>query len=142
MLLLVAAVVAALPACSERSGPPLPSPPQVVDLEMQEYRFALAPPTEAGRVVLRVRNGGKLDHDLVLTELPEDLPPILEQLRGSTRRNATNLASLRPRKPGSRTAFAVDLAPGRYALICFLRDPDGQQHATKGMAVEFRVGKT
>ena len=107
---------------------------------MQEYRFLLRPPTAPGRVVLRIRNTGHLRHDLVLTQLPEDLPPILDQLQGSTRRNATNIASVRPRSPGSRTAIAVDLAPGRYAIICFVQDPDGQQHARKGMAAEFWIG--
>jgi hypothetical protein len=43
------------------------------------------------------------------------------------------------RPPGSTTSVAVDLAPGRYGLVCFLPDPDGQQHAQKGMSSEFRI---
>jgi hypothetical protein len=41
--------------------------------------------------------------------------------------------------PGGNGAVAVDLGPGRYALICFLTDDDGQSHALKGMATEFRI---
>lgn len=135
--------VGAMPACggSAAPGPPLPPAAQVVEVVMEEYRFVWTPPTRPGRVVLRVRNGGRLAHDLVLAELPDDLPPILEQLRGDTRRNAQNIANLPPRRPGTRTAVAVDLRPGRYGLVCFVQDPDGQQHGRKGMAAEFRIDK-
>lgn len=138
----VAVLTAVLvPGCGEGAAPPLPPPARTVAVEMREYRFVWRPPTTPGRVVLHIRNAGKLSHDLVLTQLPEDLPPILEQLRGDVRRNATNVANLPPRPPGDRTAFAVDLAPGRYAIVCFVLDPDGLQHGRKGMAAEFRVEK-
>ena len=135
--------VGAVPACggSAAPGPPLPPAAQVVEVVMEEYRFVWTPPTRPGRVVLRVRNGGRLAHDLVLAELPDDLPPILEQLRGDTRRHVTPIANLPPRRPGSRTAIAVDLSAGRYAVICYIKDPDGLVHARKGMGTEFRLGK-
>ncbi len=126
-------------ACASSSGAPLPPSPTTVVVEMREYAFDYKPPQAAGRVVFEVHNRGRLHHDFVLVPLPPDMPPVDEQLRGTTRRRLTLLANLPPRPPGSRTVFAVDLEPGRYALVCFVQDPDGQQHALKGMNAEFMI---
>lgn len=128
-------------ACARSEGAALlPARPQTVDVVMREYRFDYTPPASAGRVVFNVRNGGRLHHDLVLVLLPEDVPPLAEQLRGSDRRVVATIASVPDRAPGQRATFATDLAPGRYGLICFVKDADGVQHAQKGMSSEFRVG--
>ena len=121
---------------SERSAPP---PAPVVDVAMAEYRFEYAPPARAGRVVFRARNLGQLEHELVLVYLPEDFPPVREQLESSKRRPVSNLGRSPVRPPGATGTFAVDLAAGRYALVCFVKDADGNQHAVKGMAAEFRI---
>jgi hypothetical protein len=41
--------------------------------------------------------------------------------------------------PGKSDAFAVDLAPGRYAMVDFVRDREGVINGLKGMNSEFRV---
>lgn len=107
---------------------------------MSEYRFDYDAAIPRGRVVFKVRNDGKVDHELVLAIVPPELPPIDEQLKGTERQAITALATIPTRRPGTGTTFAVDLAPGRYALLCFVRDPDGKPHALKGMNAEFRVG--
>jgi hypothetical protein len=89
--------------------------------------------------VFRVSNAGAEHHSLVLVGLEEDFPPIDEQLRGPDRRPAATFAHVPERPPGSRDTFAVDLTPGRYAFICFVRGPDGVSNALKGMSSEFRV---
>ena len=94
---------------------------------MTEYQFAYDHLSK-GRVVFQVVNDGQTVHRMSLVPLPEDLPPIQQQLHGDERRALNTLA-----------AVAVDLLPGRYAFICFLTDPDGQSHALKGMANEFRI---
>ncbi len=107
---------------------------------MHEYRFAVSDSeVEPGRTVFMVENEGETAHELTLEALPPDFPPIDEQLRSDTRRVLPTLALLRPREPGTGDAFAVDLVPGRYALVCFLEDDDGVQHSLKGMATEIRV---
>ncbi len=106
---------------------------------MSEYKFDMDGSPPGGRVVFRARNLGRLDHELVLVALPEDLPPIQEQLRSDERRPASSIARIPPRVSGSTGTFAVDLSPGRYAFVCFVVDADGQQHARKGMSAEFRV---
>lgn len=121
------------------SSQALPPPPRRFDITMQEYAFDHLPVAPSGRVVVQVHNAGSLPHQLVLVKLPEDLPPLAEQLRSDTRQAVDTLANLTDRPAGSRNTIAVDLDPGRYGLVCFLRDPDGLQHHAKGMSSEFRV---
>lgn len=106
---------------------------------MTEYRFQHQGEVPTGRIVFRVVNAGAEPHSLVLVELTEDVPPIDVQLRSPDRRGAATYAQVPQRPPGSRDTFAVDLLPGRYAFICFVRDAGGEQHSLKGMSSEFRV---
>lgn len=131
----------AVPACGADPAPtrPLPPGPETVDVTMREYHFDLPDILPRGRVVFRARNAGRVPHDLALVLLGEDVPPIAEELRNERGRLVRTLASMPPRAPGATGTFAVDLAPGRYAVICFVADQDGAQHARKGMASEFRV---
>lgn len=132
-------LVVTVAASCEASPPSLPAGPATVGITMSEHRFSYEPPTSTGRVVFAVRNEGRVDHELVLVEVPADLPPLEDQLRSANRRVIATLASVPRRQPGRTGTFAVDLAPGRYGLICFVEDADGVQHAQKGMSSEFRL---
>lgn len=128
-------------ACRTSTDSPLPAPPAKVSVTMLDDRFEYRPEIPAGRVVFQIRNAGRRPHRLVLLPLGEDLPPIDVQLRGTERRSATPFAGINTRQPGQTSGFAVDLVPGRrYAMICFVQEPDGTTHAQKGMAREFRAG--
>lgn len=106
---------------------------------MREHRFELVPPSSAGHVVFRFVNAGQVVHRPALVALPDDMPPIDVQLRGTERRLLDPLAGVYDRLPGATGTFAVDLRPNqRYALICFALDGDGSPHRTQGMATEFR----
>lgn len=124
-------------ACSGASGAALPPAPPTVHVAMREYAFDYKPPTR-GRVVLQVINRGTEAHRLSVVPLPEDLPPIDVQLHGAERRALSTLAAVPDTPPGGVGAVALDLAPGRYAFICFI-ESGGQSHALRGMASEFRV---
>jgi uncharacterized cupredoxin-like copper-binding protein len=106
---------------------------------MTEYRFDHPSQIPQGRVVFVVRNVGTMEHELVLVALPEDFPPIQDQLRAPERRGVDTVAAIHNRPPGSRDVFAAELHPGRYAFICFVQGADGVAHALKGMTSEFRV---
>lgn len=141
-VLMAPAVALAVTGCAVASrgrGQPLPPPPQHVDVNMAEYTFSLVPPRRAGRVVFRVRNTGQEVHELVLVALPEDLPPLGQQLRSEARRSVRTIATLPPRRPGENGAFAANLGPGRYGVVCFLETSDGELHARKGMHAEFVI---
>ncbi|HUP70497.1 MAG TPA: hypothetical protein VM142_11890 [Acidimicrobiales bacterium] len=131
-------LLAATASC-QKTARSLPPGPAKVSVAMSENRFAYQPPRSTGRVVFEARNEGHVDHELVLVIVPEDLPPLDEQLRSGTRRVIATLASVPRRQPGRRGTFAVDLEPGRYGIICFVQDADGVQHAQKGMSSEFRL---
>lgn len=107
---------------------------------MDDYQFDFDPSVPAGRVVFRLKNTGQDPHHLVLFPLPEDLPPIEEQLRGSQRRLLEPFAGIYDREPGDTGTFAVDLVPGRrYAMVCSIVADDGEPHWRKGMITEFRT---
>lgn len=128
-----------LTASCGKTDAPLPSSPPLIGVTMRDYGFDHPPLLPRGRVVLRVHNAGRLRHEMVLERLPEDFPPIDEQLRSKTRRAAPIIAYLHPLRPGASDAIAVDLTPGRYAMVCFIEGRDGTTHARKGMNSEFRV---
>ncbi|MCA1709193.1 MAG: hypothetical protein LC808_40300 [Actinobacteria bacterium] len=117
----------------------LPPPPSYAEVTLDEYRFGHPPQVPPGRVVFVVRNTGSTVHELILLALPDDFPPLQEQLRAAERLGVETLVTLRGRAPGSRGTFATELAPGRHALICFVRDADDVPHSLKGMISEFRV---
>ena len=135
----MAALLAAGCTSSGASSSTPPAAP-VVDVAMSEYGYDFDARVPAGRVVVRARNLGSVDHELLLVELPEDFPPVKDQLQSDKRRAVSNVGRVAKRTPGTTGTFAADLAPGRYAMACFILDPDGNQHAVKGMVEEFRVG--
>ena len=72
--------------------------------------------------------------------LPEDFPVTIDAQLNSDKRTAfPTRAYLPSRPPGASGTLATDLGRGRYAIICFVRDADGKEHARKGMSAEFRV---
>ena len=106
---------------------------------MTDHRFELDRDPGPGRTVFRVRNQGKSPHHLILFPMPEDLPPIAEQLGGFQRRFVEPFAGIYDRAPGDTGTFAVDLVAGRrYAMVCSVLAEDKEPHWKKGMATEFR----
>lgn len=140
LAIVLGATLVATSCTSESSSDTyLPPSPPVIEVTMREYSFTHEQAVPGGQVVFRVHNAGTEDHELLLALLPEDLPPIDEQLRGPTRRGLGTVARMLTHPPGSTGTFAVFLEPGRYAMICFLRDAKGVPNALKGMSSEFRV---
>lgn len=125
-------------AC-QAGATPLPPRPPHVDVAMDEMSFDHPDTLPAGRIVLEIENVGDLEHRLILIRLPDDFPPIQEQIRGDERRRVAPLAGIPDLPPGAHKRLAADLEPGRYALVCMHEDPDGVTHAEKGMASEFQV---
>ena len=118
---------------------PLPPSPPRVHVDLHDYRFEMSGDLPLGRVIVEVANRGMTAHSLTLIDLPEDYPPLDQQLRGDERRGVGTVAQVPARAPGERTRFALDVQPGRYGLVCLVLDADGLTHAQKGMNREFRV---
>ncbi|MGQ0744967.1 MAG: hypothetical protein ACT4OS_11665 [Acidimicrobiales bacterium] len=145
LALLILFPLAVLPSCSSPppERPAAPAPPPRIDVAMEEFRYvSTRTDVPAGRVVFGLANAGQQFHQPLLAILPDDLPPILEQLRGTTRRSIGSLVNNPGLPPGVRSAIAVDLEPGqRYAFICVAKSPEAEQdHSRMGMVWEFRAG--
>jgi uncharacterized cupredoxin-like copper-binding protein len=87
---------------------------------------------QGGKVGIKARNTGKTNHELVVfrTDLAEGALPLAGD--GKVDENGAGITHLDPEAedvaPGKSKAIAVDLAPGRYVLICNLPG-----HYTQGM---------
>jgi hypothetical protein len=138
-LALVVAAGAVTSCGGSEDEAPLPPRPATVRLTMDEYRFGYDRSIPSGRVVFRARNVGRKDHSLTLLRLPPNVPPLNVQIRSKKRIALPPLAILKRRGPGKAGTFAVDLTPGRYGLICTVRDSNGEPNSLKGMNSEFHV---
>lgn len=141
-LILLVAVDACGPDVSER--PPLPPPPTIVEVKMRDFRFVFAEgdgrPLPAGRVVFRAQNEGRVEHELVVLSLPDRIAGRLDaELRDPVVTPLIVVARSRPRRPRASASVAVDLPPGAYGLVCFVRASDDKTHAERGMSAEFRL---
>lgn len=133
------ALVVAFGASCTSGATALPPAPPLVHLTMDEYRFDLEEQRiPRGRVLFSVTNVGDTEHRVALIPLPEDFPPIQEQVKSREHRFVRELAAIPDTPPGQEAFFAVDLEAGRYGLACFVVE-DGQTHAERGMVSEFRV---
>ncbi|HVE47468.1 MAG TPA: hypothetical protein VNA57_12080 [Acidimicrobiales bacterium] len=113
--------------------------PTIVEVTMSEYSFSRVGQMPAGRAVFRARNRGTMPHQVILTPIPDDYPPVAELFASRTGKGLSPVAILRSLAPGERGTFAFDLAPSRYALVCLVTDAEGTSHAAKGMSREFVV---
>lgn len=113
--------------------------PQEVEITLREYTFDIEEPVRPGRVVFRVSNQGKLDHDLALVELPADVATV-DELVDSDRPGVAPVYTMATRAPGDVGLFAVDLPEGRYALLGFESGQDGTPHYRNGMVADLEVG--
>lgn len=129
-----------LAACMATPSPPLPPPVPIVDIGMSEYRFDHFAVVQAGRTIFRVKNVGSEDHEFTLVALPPDFhDPVSSLFDGGESRTIATTALVFAKPPGDEARLAVDLFPGRYALICFVEDPSGTQHMRRGMFSELTV---
>lgn len=137
------AAVATMGGCATsapRATAPLPPPPTVLDVRMEEFAFVHLPQVPAGRVVIRVTNAGSQDHDIAIARLPDDLDGTIGGPRSSGAPVVgQTVRLLPPLAPATNATFAVDLTPGRYGLACAVPAADGDSHAAKGMVSELRV---
>lgn len=86
---------------------------QIVEKEMSIVMSRTT--VHAGKVELRVRNGGSVDHELVV--LRGSVLPKVSSYRASETRKLVEVEEL---TPGKARTLMVTLAPGTYLLICNL----------------------
>jgi len=128
----------------EHLVPAIPSGVTVVDLKLTEFAFVYDPALiTSGHIAFRVENVGKQPHEVALVKVPAGLdvqqalrspepPPGIEDI---------GFILLQHTGETMNMVFTQALAPGRYLMVCFLPDTegDGQPHALKGMVSEFTI---
>lgn len=121
------------------SGAKVPTQPQVLEVTMAGQAYAFDKDTlRPGRVVFSVANEGETEHDLALIRLPDDVAGVSQWLDSGVR-GIEPVYTMADRSPGEHGVFAVDLQPGNYGLLCFVKDDDGTPHYRKGMIADFHV---
>ena len=110
----------------------------VIDIMASDYAFDAPDTLPAGLVTLRLMNHGQAPHHAQLLRMNdgvsfEDFAADL-QVEGEAALRLVTLTG----GPGAlsnlkTTEVTLDLAPGAYALACFIPSPDGTPHLAKGM---------
>jgi uncharacterized cupredoxin-like copper-binding protein len=118
-------------------------PASDISVTLSDYSFTLSRAPTAGHHVVAVTNTGSQPHELIMSQLapgkhvtdfdhwidaPGGKPPV--RPFGGT----TDIS------PGETMLIQVDFVPGRYSLLCRVRDMhDGKPHSKRGMMKEFVV---
>ena len=116
------------------------APSHEVTITAKEYGF-LAPDTvPAGITTIRLLNRGmELHHvELIRLDAGKTMKDFFAALQagGPPPAWAHMVGGPNAPVPGGESAASLDLAPGRYALVCFIPSADGKPHVMKGMAKE------
>lgn len=113
------------------------------EMVLDDYSYTFSAPLQAGRRTIRVRNAAAQPHEVVIFQLApgKSAQDILEWVHhqdgpppGAPVGGTTFLAH------DGENYVTLDLAEGRYALICFVPDAaDGKPHFMHGMISELEV---
>jgi uncharacterized cupredoxin-like copper-binding protein len=122
-----------------------PAPVPDVHLVVKDYGFKFSKPLTAGKHVVHVMNEGPQGHEVIFVQLA----PGKHASDFVTWATTGGMKGPPPAKPidgmaglskGRTGIFPVDLAPGNYAITCFVPDSKDQKtHAQHGMTTEFTV---
>jgi uncharacterized cupredoxin-like copper-binding protein len=118
----------------------------VLDVTAMDYAFKVSPTVKAGLVTVRLRNTGQKLHHVQLFKLSEgkrvsDLFVLFLAAKSIAEPPAWAVPAGGPSAamPGKVIEIQQALAPGRYALICWVPVGDGTLHFMRGMIGEVEV---
>jgi hypothetical protein len=127
----------ALAGCRDRTAFASPNPPREVVVHAGDYSFHAPDTIPAGLTRIRFLNQGHEPHHLQLARLSEGhtVGDLLDAAaKGDlTPAWATYVGGPNVPRPGAPGEVAVNLAPGNYAMLCFIASRDGVRHFAKGM---------
>ena len=122
--------------------PMVPPAVRIVDVMASNYAFDAPDSLVAGPVAFRLANHGAELHHLVIVPLPagKNVGDLMREAEGDHLPAwAAPIGGPNAIDPGSHTETILELAPGRYAMVCIIPAADGMMHLKKGMAHEFVV---
>lgn len=111
------------------------------EIVMREFAIDL-PERFSGYGTYLVRNAGGLYHEMTIGRFSPGTD-VVEEIRRHAktgRGKGTEVPGMWVLAPGTQAYLDLDLTPGRYAVVCFLSDPENQPaHALQGMYDLFTV---
>jgi hypothetical protein len=124
-------------------SPDIPSGYKTVDLQTAEFAFGFdREAVTSGKIAFKVENAGKQVHEVALEKVPADFDLDAALQADEPPADVEDIGRIEI-KPGRTYNMVLlkDLAPGRYVMICFMPDTegDGTPHALKGMTADFTV---
>jgi len=112
--------------------------PRVVTVIARDFAFEAPDAVPAGLVTINLQNRGQALHHVALMKLDEGktLHDVFDAMRagGPPPAWAHDVGGPNAPDPGSNANATLFLAPGNYALLCFVDIPDHVPHVMKGMA--------
>src|SRR5262249_11048316 len=110
-------------------------------LTLQDHNYKLTAPIPAGKSTWLVRNGGTERHQALVVRLPERVSESAVRnwiTNGSRGDQPGEQAAKVELDAGKETRIGVDLAPGRYILLCGMKEDEGF-HFDLGMIYRFTI---
>jgi len=125
------------PAAAAHAGPP------VVTIRAKDYAFDAPAEITGGAVTFHYFNDGPDLHHVQLIRLTDGktVADLLQALKnpGPLPGWATEAGGPNVVDPGHELTATIDVAPGDYAIVCFVDTPDHVPHLMKGMAQALKV---
>jgi hypothetical protein len=132
-----------LPLAAMAARPTRPLAPRELAITATDFAFRAPDTVAAGLTRIRLRNDGAEMHLLQLVRLPagKTIDDVRDRIAMKYYLPSWTVPVGGPGvpPPGGTSEVTADLAPGRYALICFIASPDKVSHAMKGMLRELVV---
>lgn len=115
-----------------------------VTITARDFAFDAPDTLAAGPTTIRLVNQGPEMHHVSLARLDEgkNLQDVMDALAAGGPPPAWLVEVGGPNAPnatGGESRATLDLAPGTYALLCWIPSPDGTSHVMKGMAKQVVV---
>lgn len=127
---------------------PAGEPEAQVVMTLRDYAFDLSTRLTAGTQTIRVENTATQPHEVFLIRLDsartaQDVADYVTAMEAGTANGpppGTPMGGVAGMIPGQRNWFTVTLAPGEYAMLCFVPDmSDGRPHFLHGMMQQVTV---
>jgi len=142
-VLLASAVIASAAPVGHVPRPRVVGPPHEVTVVASDFAFQLPDTIAGGVTTITLRNSGSQPHELALLKLAagHTLTEVVAaaQKEGAAPPWMVERGGPGAALPGAETRVTVDLAPGRYAILCGVPGKDGAPHFMKGMVRELTV---
>ena len=112
--------------------------PEPLTITATDFAFAIDGELTLGTTEIRLENDGQFEHHVQLLRIDGD-QTVEEALEGEPPQWLTPYGGVALLAPGESATVVDRLPAGRYALICFVDEPDGVPHFAKGMVAELTL---